>query len=214
MVPSPCDVETSESVSKFFHRRFPNLRNLSIFLYGPPSHDEEYANMLGHLQNVYVQRISITMNALELPEAYFVRNATLPSLPYTDGRVRVVVSSTRPGCFISYQKAIEWENPRVEDDTWITGSLWLGPLHEADATLKLLTYCGILFPLSGIAAAASHEFIRRIFSNSLHIEGAFGCRVELDPCSRRHSPLYGDLLPQQDDVNADMTKAPSCQVTQ
>ncbi|OAG15824.1 hypothetical protein CC77DRAFT_439572 [Alternaria alternata] len=145
MVPSPCDVETSESVSKFFHRRFPNLRNLSIFLYGPPSHDEEYANMLGHLQNVYVQRISITMNALELPEAYFVRNATLPSLPYTDGRVRVVVSSTRPGCFISYQKAIEWENPRVEDDTWITGSLWLGPLHEADATLKLLTYA-VLIP--------------------------------------------------------------------
>lgn len=75
-------------------------------------------------------------------------------------------------------------------------------------------YCGILFPLSGIAAAASHEFIRRIFSNSLHTKGAFGCRVELDPCSTRHSPLYGDLLPQQDDVNADMTKAPSCQVTQ
>lgn len=70
-------------------------------------------------------------------------------------------------------------------------------------------YCGILFPLSGIAAAASHEFIRRIFSNSLHTKGGFGCRVELDPCSRRHSPLYGDLLPQQDDVNADMTTAPS-----
>ncbi|KAH8636906.1 hypothetical protein IG631_08741 [Alternaria alternata] len=145
MVPSPCDVETSESVSKVFHRRFPNLRNLSIFLYGPPSHDEEYANMLGHLQNVYVQRIWIAVNALELPEAYFVRNATLPSLPYTDGRVRVGVSSKRPGCFISYQKAIEWENPRVEDDTWITGSLWLGPLHEADATLKLLAYA-VLIP--------------------------------------------------------------------
>jgi len=129
MIPSPTHAEESESVSKVFHERFPKLQNLTMFLYGPLRDSEDYTNMLAHLQNMYQQRISITMNALGMPEGYLYSDRVTYNMNRST-TVRILEGSRRPAYSAVRPPGAELDGPSVENFTWRANTLWLRPHEE------------------------------------------------------------------------------------
>ena len=137
MIPSPTHAGESESVSKVFHERFPKLENLSVFLYGPLRNGEDYTNMLVHLQSIYQQRISIMMNALDMPEGYLYSDR-LTYRMHRSTTVRILEGSRRPEYSAVHPPEVELDGPSVENFTWRANTLWLRPHDDTWAAKKLV----------------------------------------------------------------------------
>lgn len=137
MIPSPTHTKESGSVSKVFHGSFPKLQNLSISLYGPLRNGEDYTKMLAHLKSIYRQRISITMNALDMPEGYLYSDRLIYNMHRTT-IVRILEGSRRPAYSVVYPPQAGFDDPSVENFTWRAKTLWLRPHDEAEAAKKLV----------------------------------------------------------------------------